>query len=342
MVIVTVLKTHASAMPTEELTAGRRGLEAQFHFSIQWDGLGKTAVWEAGGVTKDAILSEDCCEVPHECMIEDEDLRVGVFGMNADGDTVIPTVYALVGHIQRGADPSGDESYPPTPSVGEQAIALTEQAREAAKAAKAEAEAAEEAAVQSQEAAQGANQSAAQARADAESAAIDARAAKLLVQTATDASTKAKESAQAAAAAAVLAQDAAHLAAADAEDAVEAANDVKSRADSGEFDGGYYAPRLEQEDGEAFAIGFTPSKEGMPPVESQPVQLPKVIMLEKGETVPDNLPPGQLIYIPDEEGTTPEEAVVLEVLTALGLAPVVPGDDGTLVTADDGTVLLNL
>ena len=186
------------------------------------------------------------------------------------------------------------------------------------------------------------HRAAAQAQADAESAANDAQTAKLLAQTATAASTKAKESAQTAEESAVLAQDAAQIAAADAEDAVAAANEVKSRADSGEFDGGYYAPRLEQEDGEAFQISFTPSKEGMPPVGSQPVQLPKVIMLEKGEAVPDDLPPGQLVYLPDEEGITPEELVVLDVLTALGIAPVVLDDDGTLVTEDDGTVLLNL
>lgn len=322
--------TRAKCLREIELTAGMAGAPIAFEFSPEWDGLTKVAVFTSDG-SKDVILDESGeTTVPPEILTTPGmDVTVAVFARRENGTTwPSPSLVCRIGRVKFGADPSGDESYPPTPTVGEQAIALAGQAREDAKAAKDAAQAAEEAAGQSQ--------------VDAESAANDAQSAKLLAQTATDASTKAKESAQAAEEAAVLAQDAAQIAAADAENAVDTANEVKSRADSGEFNGGYYAPRLEREDGEAFAIGFTPSKEGMPPVESQPVQLPKVIMLEKGETVPDNLPPGQLIYIPDEEGITPEEAVVLEVLMALGLAPVVPGDDGTQVTADDGTVLLNL
>ena len=132
MIIVTVLRTHAAAVVTEVLTAGRVGMEAKFHFSSEWDGLGKTAVFEAGGVTKDVIVDPDGILVPHECMIAGADLRVGVYGYDQSGEIVIPTIYALVGQVQRGADPSGDESYPPTPDVGEQAVAAASKALEAA------------------------------------------------------------------------------------------------------------------------------------------------------------------------------------------------------------------
>lgn len=132
MIIVTVLRTHAAATVTEVLTAGRVGMEAKFHFSSEWDGLGKTAVFEAGGVTKDVIVDPDGILVPPECMIAGADLRVGVYGYDESGETVIPTIYALVGQVQRGADPSGDESYPPTPDVGEQAVAAASKALDAA------------------------------------------------------------------------------------------------------------------------------------------------------------------------------------------------------------------
>ncbi len=135
MIIVTALRTHASATKTEELVAGRVGMEAAFHFSPEWDGLGKTAVFEAGGVAKDVIVGDDPCIVPHECMIEGAELRVGIYGMSTDGTIVIPTVYALVGTVKKGADPSGDESYPPTPDVGEQAVAAASTALQAAAAA---------------------------------------------------------------------------------------------------------------------------------------------------------------------------------------------------------------
>lgn len=132
MIIITALRTHASATKTEELVAGRVGMEAAFHFSPEWDGLGKTAVFEAGGVAKDVIIGDDPCIVPHECMIEGAELRVGIYGMSTDGSVVIPTVYALVGTVKEGADPSGDESYPPTPDVGEQAVAAASTALQAA------------------------------------------------------------------------------------------------------------------------------------------------------------------------------------------------------------------
>jgi lysophospholipase L1-like esterase len=135
MIIVTALRTHASATKTEELVAGRVGMEAAFHFSPEWDGLGKTAVFEAGGIAKDVIVGDDPCIVPHECMIEGAELRVGIYGMSTDGTVVIPTVYALVGTVKKGADPSGDESYPPTPDVGEQAVAAASTALQAAAAA---------------------------------------------------------------------------------------------------------------------------------------------------------------------------------------------------------------
>ena len=135
MIIVTALRTHAAATKTEELVAGRVGMEAAFHFSPEWDGLGKTAVFEAGGVAKDVIVGDDPCIVPHECMIEGAELRVGIYGMSTDGTIVIPTVYALVGTVKKGADPSGDESYPPTPDVGAQAVAAASTAMQAAAAA---------------------------------------------------------------------------------------------------------------------------------------------------------------------------------------------------------------
>ena len=130
MLIVTVKKTHAAAMPTELLTAGRVGMKAEFRFSSEWDGLAKIAVFESGTVSKDAVIAENVCDVPHECMIEGEELRIGVYGTDGEGNTVIPSVYALAGRIVRGADPSGDESYPPSPDIGEQALALATAAKE--------------------------------------------------------------------------------------------------------------------------------------------------------------------------------------------------------------------
>ena len=114
------LKVSAANIAVEEketLTEGRVGLLCRFSFTGEWDGLAKTAVFE-GADSRDVILTEDTVAVPAECLAaEGYSLSVGVYGKNAAGDIVIPTVYATVGKIQRSAYPSGRETAAPTPDV---------------------------------------------------------------------------------------------------------------------------------------------------------------------------------------------------------------------------------
>ena len=114
------LKVSAANIAVEEketLTEGRVGLLCRFSFTGEWDGLAKTAVFD-GADSRDVILTEDTVAVPAECLAaEGYSLSVGVYGKNAAGDIVIPTVYATVGKIQRSAYPSGRETAPPTPDV---------------------------------------------------------------------------------------------------------------------------------------------------------------------------------------------------------------------------------
>ena len=114
------LKVSAANIAVEEketLTEGRVGLLCRFSFTGEWDGLAKTAVFD-GADSRDVILRSDTVAVPAECLAaEGYSLSVGVYGKNAAGDIVIPTVYATVGKIQRSAYPSGRETAPPTPDV---------------------------------------------------------------------------------------------------------------------------------------------------------------------------------------------------------------------------------
>lgn len=114
------LKVSAANITVEEketLTEGRVGLLCRFSFTGEWDGLAKTAVFD-GADSRDVILTEDTVAVPAECLAaEGYSLSVGVYGKNAAGDIVIPTVYATVGKIQRSAYPSGKETAAPTPDV---------------------------------------------------------------------------------------------------------------------------------------------------------------------------------------------------------------------------------
>lgn len=117
MIKLNVSAANIAVVEKETLTEGRVGLLCRFSFTGEWDGLAKTAVFD-GADSRDVILTEDTVAVPAECLAaEGCSLSVGVFGKNADGDIVIPTVYATVGKIQHSAYPAGKEAAPPTPDV---------------------------------------------------------------------------------------------------------------------------------------------------------------------------------------------------------------------------------
>ncbi len=120
---ITVNLNNAYAKCNSLLTSGTVGAICRFDFSQDWDNLSKTAVFVAGGVQRDAILIDDECVIPWEVLeYRGYHLRIGVYGTNAAGTLVIPTVYASCGTIVAGADPNGDESTDPTLPVWAQLL----------------------------------------------------------------------------------------------------------------------------------------------------------------------------------------------------------------------------
>lgn len=98
------------------VTSGMVGATVAFAFDPEWDGLAKTAVFTAGAVTKDVVDIADVVTIPHEVMAKPGlSIKVGVYGTNADGTVVIPTVCGTITYtVLNGADPSGDPSAAPT------------------------------------------------------------------------------------------------------------------------------------------------------------------------------------------------------------------------------------
>lgn len=79
-----------------------------------WDNLSKTVVFR--GVTeRDVLTQETVVEIPHETVAApNKRLQVGFYGVNASGVQIIPTLWADLGLILPGADPSGDPSTDPS------------------------------------------------------------------------------------------------------------------------------------------------------------------------------------------------------------------------------------
>lgn len=126
MIVIDVTKNDAVVTQSEKLTSGTVGLKCQFNFSEEWNELDKIAVCVCGSVVKDAIVDEtNAIEIPWEVLAKHgKYLDIGVYGTDGNGKNVIPTVYATVGAVCKGADPSGDESIEPTPSLWEQVLSF--------------------------------------------------------------------------------------------------------------------------------------------------------------------------------------------------------------------------
>lgn len=117
-------KTRLALRQREAMTSGSVNVcQVQFEFSEDWEGLTKTAVFEAGGESRSVLLDgSGLCTIPWEVLAAPKrELRAGVYGARG-GDMVLPTVWANLGVILEGAAPAG-ELYPPTPELWEQALA---------------------------------------------------------------------------------------------------------------------------------------------------------------------------------------------------------------------------
>ena len=118
---ISVNGVRANATKLGTLTSGRVGAKVQFSFDSSWEGLSKTAVFRCRDIVKDVLNIDSEVTIPHEVLaISGSALEVGVYGTNTDGSLVIPTVWATVGVVYSGADPSGDPSTERSPEVWEQ------------------------------------------------------------------------------------------------------------------------------------------------------------------------------------------------------------------------------
>lgn len=118
MTKVEISKAAATVRDREVFTSGMVGAKICLSFDEAWDGLEKTAVFSCGGKLTDVPESEwedGVCTVPHECLTQHGvALTVGVYGVNSDGSEAIPTVYATLGYVHRGAEACGEVGAAPT------------------------------------------------------------------------------------------------------------------------------------------------------------------------------------------------------------------------------------
>lgn len=124
MIILYAEKNQLHVRKTEPITSGSVNVhQVRFDFSPDWEGLTRTAVFRAGGVSKPMYLGpENETVVPWEVLtVPGVHLMIGVYGKLGE-DVILPTVWADAGMILQGV-PHDRESEGPTPEMWEQALA---------------------------------------------------------------------------------------------------------------------------------------------------------------------------------------------------------------------------
>ena len=107
------------------IPAGIIGAQVEFDYDEDiWHELHKTVVFK-GAVTKDVVTDANIVTIPPE-VVEKPFFRlsIGVYGVDADGNIVIPTLWENIGAILDAAAPSGDTSADPSLPVWAQIQAM--------------------------------------------------------------------------------------------------------------------------------------------------------------------------------------------------------------------------
>lgn len=114
MIKVIYNKVCGRCVQSELLTSGMVGQPIEFEYSPDFDGLTLTAVFTNGKTIVDVLNPGNQCVIPHEALDTVGTLvKVGIYATKGN-EIVIPTVYATIGIVLKGADPSGDVSVDPT------------------------------------------------------------------------------------------------------------------------------------------------------------------------------------------------------------------------------------
>lgn len=117
-ITVNVSGTSIAACANDKLTSGMVGVPVTIEYDESWSGLYKTASFRSGNLVRSRAGVGTSTTVPWEVMRHSgKPLEVGIEGRDADGNIVIPTIWAVAGSIFEGAVSSTPAA--PNPEVGE-------------------------------------------------------------------------------------------------------------------------------------------------------------------------------------------------------------------------------
>ena len=127
----------ARAVTDDAITTSSVGIPVTLNLASDFDGLAKTLVFANGSTSADVVLAGDATEatVPVDVLQATGWLTMGVYAADGDGNIVIPTVWATVGHVVPGTVPSGVDPSDPQPNWAAQVQTVATEALENSEAA---------------------------------------------------------------------------------------------------------------------------------------------------------------------------------------------------------------
>lgn len=143
MFILQATKNCLICQERELLTSGSVNVnQVQFNFNADWDGLNRTAVFQVGDTAIEVVLTQtNTCYIPWEVLKSARRMcYAGVYGTDADGNVVLPTIWASLGEIRCGTT-HGENQQPPTPDMYDQLKAIADQAEQIAQSVRDDADA---------------------------------------------------------------------------------------------------------------------------------------------------------------------------------------------------------
>lgn len=145
MIILKADERQACARVVGRVTTGSVGIPVELELSDDFDGLAVTVCFECGGDAADVVWYDGAeVTVPAQLLAhEGERLKVGVYGARADGEVVIPTVWATADVVRLGAVPSGVDPSQPEPDWTAQVQSIAAEAIETANSVREDADAGE-------------------------------------------------------------------------------------------------------------------------------------------------------------------------------------------------------
>lgn len=133
---LTVTGTRAESDLAAPLTEGMKGCQVRATFDDVWDGLSRRCVCSAGDIVKAFPLDADGIGIiPWECMIPRRVLRIGVTGVDENGEIRIPTVWAPVSTVLSSPAGAMTDTPAPSPTEIEQITRIAQSAERTARAA---------------------------------------------------------------------------------------------------------------------------------------------------------------------------------------------------------------